>query len=47
MKTVEMEKVLRGADVSGRPVDSSPRGRTMDDILTQAGRHPCRTTGSR
>jgi predicted small metal-binding protein len=39
MKEVEMEKVLRCADVSGTACQFVARGRTMDDILEQAGRH--------
>ena len=39
MKKVEMEKVLRCADVSGTSCQFVARGRTVDDILQQAGRH--------
>ena len=39
MKEVEMEKVLRCADVSGTAYQFVARGRTMEDILQQAGRH--------
>jgi predicted small metal-binding protein len=39
MKNVEMEKVLRCADVSGTACRFVARGRTMDDILQQAGQH--------
>ena len=48
MKKVEMEKVLRGADVSGTACQFVARGRTMDDILAReraSTRWP--TTGSR
>ena len=39
MKEVEMEKVLRCADVSGTSCLFVARGRTMDEILQQAGQH--------
>jgi predicted small metal-binding protein len=39
MKKVEMEKVLRCADVSGTSCQFVARGRTVDEILQQAGRH--------
>ncbi len=39
MKKVEMEKVLRCADVSGTSCQFVARGQTMDDILKQAGQH--------
>jgi predicted small metal-binding protein len=39
MKKVEMEKVLRCADVSGTSCQFVARGQTMDEILQQAGRH--------
>ena len=39
MKEVEMEKVLRCADVSGTSCQFVARGRTMDEILQQAGQH--------
>jgi predicted small metal-binding protein len=39
MKKVEMEKVLRCADVSGTSCQFVARGRTVDDILRQAGQH--------
>jgi predicted small metal-binding protein len=39
MKEIEMEKVLRCADVSGTACQFVARGRTMEDILQQAGRH--------
>jgi predicted small metal-binding protein len=39
MRKVEMEKVLRCADVSGTPCQFVARGRTMDEILAQAGQH--------
>jgi predicted small metal-binding protein len=39
MKKIEMEKVLRCADVSGTACQFVARGRTIDDILRQAGQH--------
>ena len=39
MKKVEMEKVLRCADVSGTSCQFVARGCTVEDILQQAGRH--------
>ena len=39
MKKVEMEKVLRCADVSGTSCQFVARGRTVEDILQQAGHH--------
>ena len=39
MKKVEMEKVLRCAYVSGTACQFVARGRTMEDILAQAGQH--------
>ena len=39
MKKLEMEKVLRCADVSGTACQFVARGKTMDDILQQTGRH--------
>ena len=39
MKEVELEKILRRADVSGTACQFVARGRTMDDILQQAGHH--------
>ena len=45
MKQVEMEKVLRCADVSGTPCPFVARGRTMDDILAQAGQHAVKDHG--
>jgi predicted small metal-binding protein len=39
MKKIEMEKVLRCADVSGTACQFVARGRTMDEILAQAGQH--------
>jgi predicted small metal-binding protein len=39
MKKVEMEKVLRCADVSGTSCQFIARGQTIDDILRQAGQH--------
>ena len=45
MRKVEMEKVLRCADVSGTPCQFVARGRTMDDILAQAGQHAVKDHG--
>ena len=45
MKKVEMEKVLRCADVSGTPCQFVARGRTLDDILAQAGQHAVKDHG--
>jgi predicted small metal-binding protein len=39
MGKVEMEKVLRCAEVSGTACQFVARGRTVDDILRQAGQH--------
>ncbi len=39
MKKLEMEKVLRCADVTGTACQFVARGKTMDDILQQTGRH--------
>jgi predicted small metal-binding protein len=39
MKEVEMEKVLRCADVSGTSCQFVARGQTMEEILEQTGRH--------
>ena len=39
MKKVEMEKVLRCADASGTSCQFVARGRTLEDILQQAGAH--------
>jgi predicted small metal-binding protein len=39
MKKFEMEKVLRCADVSGTSCQFVARGRTIEDILRQAGTH--------
>jgi predicted small metal-binding protein len=39
MKKVEMEKVLRCADVSGTSCQFIARGKTTDEILRQAGQH--------
>ena len=39
MKEVQMEKVLRCADVSGTSCQFVARAETMDEILQQAGRH--------
>lgn len=39
MKKVDMERVLRCADVSGTPCQFVARGRTIDEILRQAGQH--------
>ncbi len=45
MKKVEIEKVLRCADVSGTACQSVARGRTMEDILAQTGRHAAEDHG--
>jgi len=45
MKKVEMEKVLRCADVSGTACQFVARGATMDDILQQAGQHAVQDHG--
>jgi predicted small metal-binding protein len=39
MKEIEMEKVLRCADVSGTSCQFVARARTMDEILRLAGQH--------
>lgn len=39
MKRVEIEKVLRCAEVSGTPCRFVARGQTVDDILRHAGQH--------
>jgi len=39
MKKVEMEQVLRCADVTGTSCQFVARGQTMDEILQQAGQH--------
>lgn len=39
MKEVEMEKVLRCADVSGTSCQFVARARTMDEILRLTGQH--------
>ena len=39
MKKVEMEKVLRCADVSGTSCQFVARAQTVDEILQLAGRH--------
>ena len=39
MKKVEMEKVLRCKDVSGTSCQFVARGKSLDDILQQAGAH--------
>jgi len=39
MKKIELEKVLRCADVSGTSCQFVARERTTDDILRQAGQH--------
>jgi len=39
MKKIEMEKVLRCADVSGTSCQFVARAGTMDEILELAGRH--------
>ena len=46
MKEVAMEKVLRCADVSGTSCQFVARGRTIDEILQQAGRHAVEDHGS-
>lgn len=45
MKQVEMEKVLRCADVSGTPCGFVARGRTVDEIVAQAGQHAVKDHG--
>ena len=45
MKEVEMEKVLRCADVSGTSCQFVARGHTMDEILQQAGQHAVASHG--
>ncbi|MGH7396080.1 MAG: DUF1059 domain-containing protein [Candidatus Rokuibacteriota bacterium] len=45
MKKIELEKVLRCADVSGTACQFVARGQTMDDVLTQAGQHAVRDHG--
>lgn len=45
MKKAEMEKVLRCADVSGTRCQFVARGRTMDEILAQAGEHAVKEHG--
>jgi predicted small metal-binding protein len=39
MKKIEMEKVLRCADVSGTSCQFVARGKTLEEILQQAGTH--------
>lgn len=39
MQEIEMEQVLRCADVSGTPCQFVARAQTMDEILELAGRH--------
>jgi len=39
MKKVEMEKVLRCADVSGTACQFVARAQTMDEIVQLAGQH--------
>ena len=39
MKKVEMERVLRCADVSGTSCQFVARAQTMEEILELAGRH--------
>ena len=45
MKKIEMEKVLRCADVSGTACQFVARGATMNDILQQAGQHAVQDHG--
>jgi predicted small metal-binding protein len=45
MKEVAMEKVLRCADVSGTACRFVACGKTMDEILAQAGRHAAEDHG--
>jgi predicted small metal-binding protein len=39
MKEIQMEKVLRCADISGTSCQFVARARTMDEILQLAGQH--------
>ncbi len=39
MKNVEMEKVLRCQEVSGQACAFVAKGKTVDEILQQAGKH--------
>ena len=39
MGKVEMEKILRCAEVSGNACAFVARGKTLDEILQQAGKH--------
>lgn len=45
MKKVEMEKVLRCADVSGTSCQFVARAQTVDEILQLAGRHAMESHG--
>jgi predicted small metal-binding protein len=45
MKKVEMEKVLRCADVSGTSCQFVARAQTLDEILQLAGRHAVESHG--
>ena len=45
MMKVEMEEVLRCADVSGTSCQFVARGRTIEDILRQAGQHTTEAHG--
>lgn len=45
MKKVDMEKVLRCADVSGTSCQFVARGPSTDDILRQAGQHAVESHG--
>ena len=45
MKNVEMEKVLRCADVSGTACQFVARAATVDEILQQAGTHAVKDHG--
>ena len=45
MKKVEMEKVLRCADVSGTACQFVARAGTVDEILQQAGAHAVKDHG--
>ena len=45
MKKVEMERVLRCADVSGTSCQLVARAQTMDEILRLAGQHAVEAHG--
>src|ERR1700687_3387951 len=45
MKKVEMERVLRCADVSGTSCQFVARAQTMEEILELAGRHAVESHG--